>query len=178
MSYPLMYEYVPYNGSVYIDSVCSYPLHIFYDGHEDIQVENPLTGHILLPSDDVNIFDKTIGFNNYNVETNNEIITNPDATPHNYVMDLIEKNNNMPIKTFLDYVFAIIKTAQYFIEKAEIRLVNSHKNDEYFKHTVCAIFKHFDIFDLSPSEAQRSDAATLYKIKMLEWVDDKIKSMQ
>lgn len=177
MSYPLMYEYVKYNGSTYIDSVCSYPLHIFYDGHHDVHIENPLTRDILLPSSDTNIFDHTIGFNNYNLETNanTNVIIDPNSTPYNYIIDLIEKNNNMPIKGFFDYVFSIIISAQYFIEKAEIRLVNSHKNDEYFKHTICAILKHFDVFDLNPSETQRSDAVTLYKIKMLEWIDDKIK---
>lgn len=173
MSYPLMYEYVKYNGSIYIDSICSYPLHIFFDSH-NINNEHCLAQDILLPSSDTNIFDHTIGFNNYNLETNENITT----TDSNSIIDIIEKNNNMQIKGFFDYIFSIIISAQYFIEKEEIRLINSYKNDEYFKHTICAILKHFNIFDLNPSEIQRSDAVTLYKIKMLEWIDDKIKSMQ
>lgn len=177
MSYPLIYEYVTYNGSVYIDSINSYPLHIFYDGHEDTSVMDPLTVSILLPTSDVNIFDRTLGFNNYNIETSKEITSNPDSTPYNYIIDLIENNNNMPIKKFMDYVLSIIKTSQYIIEKSEIRLINSHKSDEYFKHTICAIFKHIDIFDLAPSEQQRSDAVTLYKIKTLEWINENIEKL-
>jgi predicted acylesterase/phospholipase RssA len=178
MSYPLMYEYVNYNGYSYIDSVCSYPLHIFYDGDDDTLVKNPLTEHILLPTLDLNIFDKTIGFNNYNIETDGNIEDNPESTPHNYIIDLIENNNSTPIKGFIDYILSVINTAQYFIEKSEIRMVNSHKKDDYFKHTVCAILKHLNAFDLSPSVDQRSDAVTLYKLKMLQWIDDKVRSME
>jgi hypothetical protein len=174
MSYPLMFEYVMYNGSAYCDSVCAYPLHIFHDGDEGTNVQNPMTEHILLPTNDVNIFERTIGFNNYNIETNGKEIIKPFPITDNYLMDLIEKNNYKPVKSFLDYIFSVMKTAQYFIEKAEIRLVNSHKSDDYFKHTICVILKHFDIFDFSPTENQRSDAMTLYKIKTLEWIDDKI----
>lgn len=176
MSYPLVYEYVDYNGSVYCDSICAYPLHIFYDGDEGTDVQNPMTEHILLSNNDLNIFDRTIGFNNYNIETNDEI-KKPDKITDNYLMDMLEKNNNSPVKGFMDYIVSFIKTCQYFIEKAEIRLVNSHKNDDYFKHTICVILKHFDIFDFSPTEIQRSDAVTLYKIKMLEWIDDKLKQI-
>lgn len=162
MSYPFIYEYINYNGSIYIDSICSYPLHIFYDGHD-----------ILLPTLDVNIFDKTVGFNNYNIETNDQIIIN-NTTPQSQIMNMIEENSNIPINGFIDYIFSIIKTAQQFIEKAEMRSIDTHLPGNYFKHTICAILKHIDVFDLNPTDIQRSDAVTLYKIKTLEWLVDRI----
>lgn len=165
MSYPLLYEFVDYNGSSYMDSVCSYPLHIFYDCAEDI-LFNPQ-----------NVFDYTLGFNNYSVETNNEVITNEKWTSNNYIIDLIENNNNLPVKSFMDYIFAIIKSAQHFIEKSEMRAISSIDKNNYFNHTICTILKHFDLFNLSPNEIQRSDATTLYKIKMIEWIDSKIDSI-
>lgn len=53
MSYPFVFEFVEYNNCVYIDSINTYPLNVFYDQSLDLLFSSP-----------DNMLDKTVGFNN------------------------------------------------------------------------------------------------------------------
>lgn len=120
-----------------MDSVCSYPLHLFYTENKDI----------LLETSDNNLFDRTVGFSNYSMEECTEI------------------------KGLIDYAFSIIRAAQAYIDKTEIQLINSSNEHNFADHTISAIIKHLDLFDMAPTITQSADVLTLYKIKIIQWAN-------
>jgi hypothetical protein len=166
MSYPLVYEYVTYNNQIYIDSLCAYPLHVFYDKYE--YKNNLIKNVVFYDSSDDNLFDKTVGFTNYHFEVSGNV-TIPNNT------EFMENNTNNQINGLSNYIISIVKTACNFICNLEMKIIDSDDRENYDKHTIGAILQHVNIFEFYINNDVKKDMCTLYTIKTIEWLEYKIK---
>ena len=171
MSYPLVYEYVTYNNQIYIDSLCAYPLHVFYDKYE--YKNNLIKNVVFYDSSDDNLFDRTVGFTNYHFEVSGNV-TIPNNT-ENYVTEFMENNTNNQINGLSNYIISIVKTACNFICNLEMKIIDSDDRENYDKHTIGAILQHVNIFEFYINNDVKKDMCTLYTIKTIEWLEYKIK---
>jgi len=171
MSYPLVYEYVTYNNQIYIDSLCAYPLHVFYDKYE--YKNNLIKNVVFYDSSDDNLFDRTVGFTNYHFEVSGNV-TIPNNT-ENYITEFMENNTNNQINGLSNYIISIVKTACNFICNLEMKIIDSDDRENYDKHTIGAILQHVNIFEFYINNDVKKDMCTLYTIKTIEWLEYKIK---
>lgn len=166
MSLPFVFEYVEYNGCVYIDGgICNnLPLNVFHN-YPNI---------FIYCNEGENILQKSMG-----IAHSDDIsyIKNKQCDVADYTTENMTKNN---VNNLVDYIQSIISLVSFTSNDLQFKLINlldSKSDCVYFKKIVEARVPHLTITDFAATTEQKNDAITIFKISMLKHLYDIYKNI-
>lgn len=158
MSIPFVFDYVNYNGFVYVDGglLSNYPIEVFVD-------EIPENENRIFKNGETT-YNKTVGI--YHMD--NKIIENT-GDPYE---DTVVYKDQTTVNGIRDFVGGIAKCFYLMEDRSKYKLVNiaDGKENGYIDKTISPVTLHLDAINFGALDEEKRDSITIYKICAMKFL--------